>query len=103
MLGEVSRVLHVTVLEFAITVVVVIVLITATGLIAARRGRTGLRQRLQALASRLGADSPQKDANDFEEVLILLERATDRAAEAVAEASSEAIRLRRTPFPRRCS
>ena len=95
MLGEVSRVLHVTVLEFVITVVVVIAVITATGLIAARRGRTGLRQRLQALASRLGADSPQKDANDFEEVLIVLEHATDRAAEAVAEASSEAIRLRR--------
>ena len=95
MLGEMSRVLHVTVLEFVITVVVVIAVITATGLIAARRGRTGLRQRLQALASRLGADSPQKDANDFEEVLIVLEHATDRAAEAVAEASSEAIRLRR--------
>ena len=95
MLGEVGKVLHVTVLELVVTVVVVIVLITATALVTSRRGRTGLRQRLQALASRLGADAPQKDAHDFEEVLIQLERATDRAAEAVAEASSEAIRLRR--------
>ncbi|MGP8223895.1 MAG: PAS domain-containing protein, partial [Acidimicrobiales bacterium] len=90
-----GKVLHVTVLELVVTVVVVIVLITATALVTSRRGRTGLRQRLQALASRLGADAPQKDAHDFEEVLIQLERATDRATEAVAEASSEAIRLRR--------
>jgi len=48
--------------EFVVTVVVVIVLITATALVTSRRGRTGLRQRLQALASRLGADAPQKDA-----------------------------------------
>ena len=66
MLGEVGKVLHVTVLELVVTVVVVIVFITATALVTSRRGRTGLRQRLQALASRLGADAPQKDAHDFE-------------------------------------
>ena len=41
---------------------------------------------MQALASRLGADTPQTDPNDFEEVLVHLERATDHD-EAVAEAT----------------
>ncbi|HLN06523.1 MAG TPA: ATP-binding protein [Acidimicrobiales bacterium] len=90
-----STVLHLTVLDVVIAVAVVLVLIIATALIAARRGRRALRQRLQALASRLGADAPSKEPRDIEEVLVHVERATDRAAEAVAEASSEAIRLRR--------
>jgi len=94
MLGPVGTVLHLTVLELVLTIVVVIVLIAATALMA-RRGSSSLRQRLQALASRLGADSPPKDAKDLEDVLVHVERATDRAAEAVAEASAEAIRLRR--------
>ena len=46
-------------------------------------------------ASRLGADTPPNEQRDLEDVLVHVERATDRAAEAVAEASSEAIRLRR--------
>ncbi len=94
MLGQVGTVLHLTVLELVLAIVVVIVLIAATALMA-RRGSSSLRQRLQALASRLGADSPPKDAKDLEDVLVHVERATDRAAEAVAEASAEAIRLRR--------
>jgi two-component system sensor histidine kinase SenX3 len=94
MLEEVGKVLHVTVLELVLAVVVVVVLMGVTAL-TARRGSNSLRQRLQALASRLGADAPPKDANDLEDVLVHVERATDRAAEAVAEASSEAIRLRR--------
>ena len=95
MLGRVGNVLRVTVLELVVAVVVVLALIAATTLVTARRGRRSLRQRLQALASRLGADAPSRDANDLEEVLVHLERATDRATEAVAEESSEAIRLRR--------
>jgi len=95
MLEQVGHVLNVTVLELVAAVVVVVVVVTATALIAARRGRSGLRQRLQALASRLGADAPPREAHDLEEVLVHLERATDRATEAVAESSSEAIRLRR--------
>jgi two-component system sensor histidine kinase SenX3 len=91
----VSHVLHVTVLELVAAVVVVIVIVTATALVSARRGRSGLRQRLQALASRLGADAPPREPRDLEEVLVHLERATDRATEAVAESSSETIRLRR--------
>ncbi len=93
--GCVGKVLNLTVLELIVTVVVVLVLIGATALITARQGRRSLRQRLQALASRLGSDAPRKESSDLEEVLVHLERATDRATEAVAEASSEAIRLRR--------
>jgi two-component system sensor histidine kinase SenX3 len=94
MLGKMGTVLHLSVLELVIAIVVVIILIAAAAL-TAHRGNNGLRQRLQALASRLGADTPPKDAKDLEDVLVHIERATDRAAEAVAEASSEAIRLRR--------
>ena len=94
MLGIVGTVLHLTVLELVIAVLVVVILIAGAGL-TARRGSSSLRQRLQALASRLGADMPPKDTKDLEDVLVHVERATDRAAEAVAEASSEAIRLRR--------
>ncbi len=95
MLVTVGTVLRLSVLELVIAIVVVIALIVATGLITARRGTSSLRQRLQALASRLGTDSPNKETKDLEDVLVHVERATDRAAETVAEASSEAIRLRR--------
>ncbi|MGD0944608.1 MAG: ATP-binding protein [Acidimicrobiales bacterium] len=90
-----GTVLHLTVLELVIAIVVVLGLIAATALVTAHRGSRSLRQRLQALASRLGADAPPKEAQDLEDVLVQVERATDRATEAVAESSSEAIRLRR--------
>jgi len=95
MLENVGGVVHVTVLEVVVAVAAVLVLVAATGFIASRQGRRGLRQRLLALASRLGADAPPREPRDVEEVLSHLERATDTAAEAVAEASAEAIRLRR--------
>jgi two-component system sensor histidine kinase SenX3 len=95
MLVTVGTVLHLTVLELVIAIVVVLGLIAATALVTAHRGSRSLRQRLQALASRLGADAPPKEAQDLEDVLVQVERATDRATEAVAESSSEAIRLRR--------
>jgi two-component system sensor histidine kinase SenX3 len=95
MLVTVGTVLHLTVLELVISIIVVLGLIAATALVTAHRGSRSLRQRLQALASRLGADAPPKEAHDLEDVLVQVERATDRAAEAVAESSSEAIRLRR--------
>jgi len=95
MLVTVGTVLHLTVLELVISIIVVLGLIAATALVTAHRGSRSLRQRLQALASRLGADAPPKEAHELEDVLVQVERATDRAAEAVAESSSEAIRLRR--------
>jgi two-component system sensor histidine kinase SenX3 len=64
-------------------------------LIWARRGRGSLRLRLVALAARLGSDDPASEPHGVEEALVHLEKATDRATEAVAEASSDAIRLRR--------
>lgn len=90
-----NKVLHVTVLDVVAASVVVLVLIAGAAFIAARRGRRGLRQRLLALGSRLGADPPQREPKDLEDVLVHVERATDRAAEAITEASAEAIRLRR--------
>jgi two-component system sensor histidine kinase SenX3 len=95
MLLKVGTVFRVTVLDLVIAVVVVLVLMGATGLVTARRGNRSLRQRLQALGARLGADTPAGEAKGLEDVLVHVERATDRAAETVAEASSEAIRLRR--------
>jgi hypothetical protein len=70
MLERMSKVLDLTVLELIVTVVVVVGLIVATALITARQGRRSLRQRLQALASRLGSDAPRKESPDLEEVLV---------------------------------
>ena len=64
-------------------------------LLGAHRGKGALRQRLLALAARLGADDPATEPHHIEDTMVHVERATDRAAEAVAESSSEAIRLRR--------
>jgi two-component system sensor histidine kinase SenX3 len=60
-----------------------------------RAGRHGLEQRLSALAARLGVDAPDGDHVGVEPALHHLEQVTDRAAEAVADSSADAIRLRR--------
>ena len=60
-----------------------------------RSGRSSLEQRLSALASRLGVDVPAEEPAGVEPTLHHLEQVTDRAAEAVAESSADAIRLRR--------
>jgi two-component system sensor histidine kinase SenX3 len=61
-----------------------------------RSGRQALEQRLSALASRLGVDAPAEErGTGVEPALHHLELVTDRAAEAVAESSADAIRLRR--------
>src|SRR3984957_13502459 len=59
-----------------------------------RSGRTSLEQRLSALATRLGVETPEEDPAGVEPALHHLEQVTDRAAEAVAESSADAIRLR---------
>jgi two-component system sensor histidine kinase SenX3 len=69
-----------------------IVLATVLG---RRAGRHSLEQRLSALAARLGVDSPEEEPAGVEPALHHLELVTDRAAEAVAESSADAIRLRR--------
>ena len=58
-----------------------------------RAGRRSLQQRLTALSNRLGVEPP--DERGIEPVLSHLEKVTGEAAEAVTEASSDAIRLRR--------
>jgi len=88
---------RVPVLDFVIAGVVAVVLIWASYAIGARRGIGALRQRLVALGSRLGADDLTGDERvKIEDALVYVERATDRATEAVAESSADAIRLRRT-------
>src|SRR5579872_2538831 len=69
--------------------------IVVAALLGRRTGRRALQQRLSALASRLGADAPEDDRTGVEPALHRLELVSDRAAEAVAEASADAIRLRR--------
>jgi two-component system, OmpR family, sensor histidine kinase SenX3 len=58
-----------------------------------RSGRRSLQQRLTALSNRLGVEAP--DDGGMEPVLSHLEKVAGDAAEAVTEASSDAIRLRR--------
>ena len=58
-----------------------------------RSGRRSLQQRLTALSNRLGVQAP--DEGGTEPILSHLEKVAGDAAEAVTEASSDAIRLRR--------
>ena len=58
-----------------------------------RAGRRSLQQRLTALSNRLGVEAP--DDGGMEPVLSHLEKVAGDAAEAVTEASADAIRLRR--------
>lgn len=85
----------VSALDIIIAAVVVIVVIVLAYLRGGRRGVRGLRQRLLALGTRLGAEAEVVEPHNLEESLNFVERATDRAAEAVAESSADAIRLRR--------
>ncbi|HEY5250559.1 MAG TPA: ATP-binding protein [Acidimicrobiales bacterium] len=76
-----------------------VIALAAVGIVVAtvlgrRSGRTSLEQRLSALATRLGVETPKEDPAGVEPALHHLEQVTDRAAEAVAESSADAIRLR---------
>ena len=84
----------VVVIGFAALAVVAVVGIVVATVLGRRAGRQSLEQRLSALASRLGVDAPDESAG-IEPALHHLELVTDRAAEAVAESSADAIRLRR--------
>ncbi|HEY3941287.1 MAG TPA: ATP-binding protein [Acidimicrobiales bacterium] len=77
----------------ALAVLVVAVLIAAA--VGRRSGRRALSQRLTALGSRLGLDAPREEGG-IEHALSYLEQVTSAASEAVAESSSDAIRLRRS-------
>ncbi len=73
--------------------VVVVLLIVIAAWLGRRSGRRSLQQRLTSLASRLGVDVTHEKG--VEMVLSQLEQITGEAAEAVAESSAGAIRLRR--------
>jgi two-component system sensor histidine kinase SenX3 len=73
-------------------VLVVAVLIAV--ILGRRSGRQALTQRLTALGSRLGLHPPSEESG-LENALAYLEQVTGAASEAVAEASADAIRLRR--------
>ena len=86
-----------TVKPYVIGYIVVGVAAVVAGIIAfqvgRKSGRRSLQQRLTALSNRLGVEAP--DDGGMEPVLSHLEKVAGDAAEAVTEASSDAIRLRR--------
>ncbi|MHB1988803.1 MAG: sensor histidine kinase [Acidimicrobiales bacterium] len=90
-----STVVHVPVLDLVVAGVAVVAVVCLVFWLSPRRGLRSLRQRLGGVATRLGADAPAREPRRLEETLAHLERSTDLAAEAVAESTSEAIRLRR--------
>ena len=73
--------------------VVAVLAVVIAARLGRRAGRRSLQQRLTALSNRLGVEPP--DDGGVEPVLSHLEKVTGEAAEAVTEASSDAIRLRR--------
>ena len=73
--------------------VVAVLLIVIAAWLGRRSGRRSLQQRLTSLASRLGVDVTHEKGVEL--VLNQLEQITGEAAEAVAESSAGAIRLRR--------
>jgi len=91
----VIAVLRATTSDVAIAAAVVVVLIGAAYATGSRRGVKALKQRLVSLGDRLGADPLPKDPKGVEDALGHVERATEHAAEAVADSSADAIRLRR--------
>ena len=81
--------------EAAIALGVAVLLVAVAFLAGGRRGARSLRQRLVALGARLGAQTPETEPRSVEDALGYVEQATEGATEAVAESSSDAIRLRR--------
>ncbi len=73
--------------------VVAVIAVIIANQVGRRAGRRSLQQRLTALSNRLGVVAP--DDAGMEPVLSHLEKVAGDAAEAVTEASSDAIRLRR--------
>ncbi|HLK44926.1 MAG TPA: ATP-binding protein [Acidimicrobiales bacterium] len=93
--GVVTATLDVSATALGVAAAAVLVLLVIVGAVASRRGDRALRHRLVALGSRLGAEHLKGEPDRVEEALEYVERATDQAAEAVAESSADAIRLRR--------
>ena len=80
---------------YGVGAAVLVVVALLALLIGRHSGRRALSQRLTALGSRLGLDTPDENAS-LETALAYLEQVTGSATEAVAESSADAIRLRRS-------
>ncbi|HVA05653.1 MAG TPA: ATP-binding protein [Acidimicrobiales bacterium] len=85
---------HKIALIVGVAVLFVLAIVVAAR-IGRRSGRRAISQRLTALGSRLGLDPPEDESN-IETALSYLEQVTGGAAQAVAESSADAIRLRRS-------
>ena len=81
------------VIGYIVLGVVAVAAVIIANQVGRRAGRRSLQQRLTALSNRLGVVAP--DDAGMEPVLSHLEKVAGDAAEAVTEASSDAIRLRR--------
>jgi two-component system sensor histidine kinase SenX3 len=84
-----------TVVLIVVFVAVLVAAIAVSVRLGRRSGRRAISQRLTALGSRLGLDPPEDESN-IETSLAYLENVTGGAAQAVAESSADAIRLRRS-------
>lgn len=90
-----NHVLHIQVSEIAIAGGIAVLALIAVYVFGNRRGVDSLRQRLIALGSRLGGENLIDEPNDIESSLTYVELSADRAAEAISNASADAIRLRK--------
>ena len=81
------------VIGYIVIAVVAVIAVVVANAAGRRAGRRSLQQRLTALSNRLGVEAP--DDAGMEPVLSHLEKVAGDAAEAVTEASADAIRLRR--------
>jgi len=90
-----NHVLHIQVSEIAIAGGIAVLALIAVYVFGNRRGVDSLRQRLIALGSRLGGEILIDEPNDIESSLTYVELSADRAAEAISNASADAIRLRK--------
>jgi len=79
---------------YVLAAVILVVAVALAVMFGRRSGRQALTQRLTALGSRLGLHPPTEESG-LENALAYLEQVTGAASEAVAEASADAIRLRR--------
>jgi two-component system sensor histidine kinase SenX3 len=80
---------------YAVGAVIFVVGIATALFVGRRSGRRALAQRLTALGSRLGIETPDDNAS-LEAALTYLEQVAGAATEAVADSSADAIRLRRS-------
>lgn len=87
--------LHIQVSEVVIAGGVVVLLLIAAYLFGNRRGVASLRQRLISLGSRLGGESLVDEPSDLESAMTYVELSAEQAAEAISNASADAIRLRK--------